>query len=330
MKLISYGLLLAMSATGAMPLSASGQSSPNDGAQCLVTLGTAGGPIAYAERSQPANLLLAGSQRILVDVGDGAVERLAALRLQPGAIDAVFISHLHMDHIGGLQGLIGLRWMTAAKPLTVYGPPGTRELVAGIISSMQPSVRAGLGEGPGRPTDGIVRVIELDGGSDVVIGDVRVRAVRNTHFVGEGDVAKPGPVSLSYRFDRNGSSIGYTGDTGESEAVAGLFRGVDVLVSEVIDLPRVMEMVRKNNPGSAQNAANLERHLGSHHLTPVQVGALAWKIGAGSVVLTHLSIVGPTADTEPTLLSGVRTAFTGPVTVARDLSRFCAGRPTPN
>jgi ribonuclease BN (tRNA processing enzyme) len=74
------------------------------------TLGTQGGPILNAKRSQPANLLVVDGKPWLVDCGDGALERLAAAGYDPLQVNTAFISHLHMDHIGGLQGLIGLRW----------------------------------------------------------------------------------------------------------------------------------------------------------------------------------------------------------------------------
>jgi ribonuclease BN (tRNA processing enzyme) len=92
------------------------------------TLGTQGGPILDAKRSQPANLLVVNGKPWLVDCGDGALERLAAAGYRPLQVKTVFISHLHMDHIGGLQGLIGLRWFGTGKHtlFTIYGPPGNR------------------------------------------------------------------------------------------------------------------------------------------------------------------------------------------------------------
>ena len=90
-----------------------------------VTLGTQAGPLPNAERSQPANLLVVNGRAWIVDCGDGAIERLAAAGFNPAQVDVVFISHLHLDHIGGLQALIGVRWFSLQpkKTLTVYGPP---------------------------------------------------------------------------------------------------------------------------------------------------------------------------------------------------------------
>lgn len=316
---------VATLAVAALALTSTAASAAESLAQgAFVTLGTAGGPVAYAERSQPANLLVAPTARFLVDAGDGVVERLAALGLQPRAIDAVFISHLHMDHIGGLQGLIGLRWMTATPiPLTIYGPPGTHELIDGIVASMKPSARAGFGFGKFQPPDHSVRVVILDDGSDVTVAGVRVRAVRNTHFAAESEGAVGEPASLTYRFDLPGRSVGYTGDTGESRAIVGLFAGVDLLISEVIDLPRVLEQVRRNDVNASPDyLQKLGQHLADHHLSPQQAGVLAKRVGAKTLVLTHLSVIGPTKANEATLLEGTRKGFDGVIAVAHDLDRF--------
>ena len=77
-----------------------------------VTLGTHGGPVPSAQRSQPANLLLEGDRAILVDAGDGAAGQLAKVGVPLPRLSAVFISHLHFDHTGGLPAIIGLRFQT--------------------------------------------------------------------------------------------------------------------------------------------------------------------------------------------------------------------------
>ncbi|MFT4075727.1 MAG: MBL fold metallo-hydrolase [Asticcacaulis sp.] len=288
------------------------------------TLGTAGGPVIRTDRSQPANLLTVGNDLWLVDCGDGCLERLSGAGAQPARVSAVFISHLHMDHIGGLQGLIGVRWMqNATGALTIYGPPGIEQVVEGIVQSLAPSTRIGFGEGGALPKD-TVTVVVLKGGSDLTVDGTRIRVVQNSHF--DTDVGKPadnGTQSLSYRFDRGGQGIGYTGDTGPSIAVTDLFKGSDLIVSEVIDLPGVVAKIE--GPASTtppQFRAGLIAHLKSQHLTPEEAGQMAAAAGARTLVLTHLSIIGKTDDLAPKLTSEAHNSFKGTVVVAHDLDTF--------
>ena len=291
-----------------------------------ITLGTAGGPAITAERSQPANLLIADKRTFLVDAGDGAAERIGQAGYNPNAIVAVFISHLHIDHVGGLQGLIGTRWfMSAPQPLTIYGPPGTDEMVAGILRSLEVQERIGYGFG-GRiwPVVRTVKVVIVKGGDVLTLGGLRVRAVENSHFYGaDGKPEANGSQSLSYRFDAGDFSIAYTGDTGPSNAVADLANKVDLLVSEVIDLEPLAAVI--DGPTSAIPPAArqaLISHLRDQHLSPEQVGELAQKSGARRVVLTHLSMLGKTSARASLLIAGVRKTYPGKVTVARDLDQF--------
>ncbi|MBK6672540.1 MAG: MBL fold metallo-hydrolase [Proteobacteria bacterium] len=288
------------------------------------TLGTAGGPIPTADRSEPANLLNAGGRLVLVDTGDGTVNQLARLGHMIGAVRDVFISHHHLDHTGGLAAVIGLRWMNQFPGLiTIHGPPGTREMVDGIVASMQPQARVGFGLGAAdRPPADSVRVVELRGGDSVTVGDIQVTAAANSHFDHDGPQPVSPPQSLSFRFDFGGRSITYTGDTGPSDEVAKLARRTDLLVSEVMDLDRLYaELQQRRRDASPETLRDLRRHLATHHLTGDDVGRLAAKAGAGRVLLTHFAIPsGPLAESAAALSKGVAGHFGGPVALARDLS----------
>ena len=292
------------------------------------TLGTTGGPLIVASRSQPSNLLSVNGQHWLIDCGDGCVERLAAAGYQPAGVDTLFLTHLHMDHIGGVLGLIGLRWMThAAKPLTIYGPPGTQQFVDGLIQSLQPSQRIGLGMRDHRGGQSVaktVKVVILKGGSDMTVNGVRIQAMRNSHFDNPpGHHVQNGSQSLSYRFDDKHYSIGFTGDTGPCIGLARFFNGVDLLVSEVIDLPAVVAVINSpHTPVPVKARHVMVEHLTNHHLTPQEAGKLAAAAHAKQLVFTHLVIVGPTASIAPKLIREAHTRFKGKVTVARDLDRF--------
>lgn len=297
-------------------------------AMTWTTLGTAGGPVVFAERSQPANLLSAGDRRWIVDCGDGCVERLAATGVTPAQVSVLLISHLHEDHVGGLGGFIGLRWMLAARTsLTIYGPPGIEAKVAGIIQSLAPAERIGLPSGAPSPAPlaAMIKVITLKDGADIVADGIRVRAVRNTHFDEGGVPVDNGTQSLSYRFDLGTEAIGFTGDTGPSAAVTRLFDGTGLIVSEAADLRSAATAI--NAPGSPvplAARAGLIRHIAEHHLAPEEAGTMATAAHARCLVLTHLSISVPTASAAPELIAAARTTFAGSVAVAHDLDRFVA------
>lgn len=290
-----------------------------------VTLGTAGGPVPTVDRSEPANLLIAGNERILVDTGDGAVGQLAKAGWDLGPVRHVFISHHHHDHTGGLAAVIGLRWMNNFPgQLTVYGPPGTREMVDGIVASLGPQGRIGFGLGKAPPPPSAsVNVVEIRAGEKLTLGELSVTSVANSHFDHAGPAEKDAPQSLSYRFELAGRSITYTGDTGPSEAVTKLAIGTDLLVSEVIDLDRLLADIRARRPDMPPAVAEgMRQHLSTHHLLPADVGKTAAAAGAKHLVMTHFAVPGLLAESEPAIRSAVAQGYAGPVDLARDLSSY--------
>jgi len=97
----------------------------------LFFAGTAGS-VPTARRGLPALLLRRGADRILFDCGEGTQRQL--LR-SVGLMDLtdVFITHFHADHWLGLPGLLKTFDLRAReRPLTIYGPPGLRQLLASV------------------------------------------------------------------------------------------------------------------------------------------------------------------------------------------------------
>ena len=64
-----------------------------------------------------------GVERLLFDCGDGCPQALPFADLR--AVDALFFSHLHMDHVAGFDAFFRATFDRTDRPNVVFGPPGT-------------------------------------------------------------------------------------------------------------------------------------------------------------------------------------------------------------
>jgi ribonuclease BN (tRNA processing enzyme) len=331
-------LVASALAAAALAACASAQTAPATGAPAtqgdrLVLLGTGGGPIARVSRSQPANLLVVGGKTYLIDIGEGAPRQIVRAGGRLNAVDVVFITHLHFDHTAGLMGFLALDWQDRRRaPVAVYGPPGTKALVADTLTAL------GSGEAIFAPQlPDLPPMRTLFSGSDLVVGDaaevyrdgvLRVTAVEDSHY---GTMHLPETPhgrdrAYSYRFDTGRSAIVFTGDTGPSRAVEQLAKGADVLVSEVIDLPALVVSIRRRGVLSEAAMAPLIAHMAEEHLTPENVGRLAAAAGVGRVILTHFA-TPPGIETfdRAAMLAEIRKHYAGPVDFGEDLATYDLG-----
>jgi ribonuclease Z len=91
----------------------------------LVFLGTSAA-VPSAERGSPALYVGHGRDRFLVDCGEGTQRQLMRARLGFRGLRHVLLTHLHLDHIGGLAGLIATRRLYGIKePLEIIGSSET-------------------------------------------------------------------------------------------------------------------------------------------------------------------------------------------------------------
>ena len=88
----------------------------------------------HAHRAASAHWLETSAGAILLDAGADAAHRAAEENLAWAELDAIWISHFHLDHIGGLPALLfGTKYARETqdrrKPLTLFGPRGVRKLI---------------------------------------------------------------------------------------------------------------------------------------------------------------------------------------------------------
>lgn len=100
----------------------------------LVVLGS-GTSVPHSERSSSAYWIETPGGRLLLDCGPTAAQRMADESLPWHELDAIWISHFHLDHVGGLAPFLfstkhAPQTQSRTKPLRIFGPPGLRKLIA--------------------------------------------------------------------------------------------------------------------------------------------------------------------------------------------------------
>ena len=131
----------------------------------ITLLGT-GNPIPDPNRAGPSTLVRAGSTNLLFDAGRGVLQRLLAAGVLPGFLHAVFLTHLHSDHLTDLNDVVTTRWAMSPVPVEtlVIGPPRTQEVVDGMMAMLGPDIEYRLAHHDDLTWRPQVRVVEqLDG-----------------------------------------------------------------------------------------------------------------------------------------------------------------------
>ena len=268
----------------------------------ITLLGT-GCPVVHTERYGPAQLVRHGGHAVLVDCGSGVTQRLLAAGLSGRELDAVLLTHLHSDHLVDLFQLILSSWHQGRdRPQRVFGPPGTRAYVDGLMALWRPELEQRIAHERRPSTAALeVEVTEIGPGEVFTLGELRAEAFEVDH--------RPVRHAFGFIFRTPEARLVLSGDTRACAAVVEAARGADLLVHEVFvhrELP-VVAGVR-----SAETVAN----VASYHTLSSEVGKVAAEAGVGCLALTHF--VPPGCDRKA-LLAEVVADFAGPVVLGEDL-----------
>lgn len=240
-----------------------------------------------AQRAPAALLLRRGGERLLFDCAEGTQRQL--LRSNVGLIELreIFLTHYHADHYLGLPGMLKTFALRGREvPITVYGPPGLRDLFEALRRIF------------GRLTY-TVELKELRPGDELIRDDYRLVTFEVAHGVsavgyaviedprpGRFDVQAADALSVPTGPERGalqrgesvtlrdgqtitpdkvlgaarpGRKVVIAGDGGPSEAVIEAARGADVLVHEATFCEDERDRARETAHSTALEAAGVAR-----------------------------------------------------------------------
>jgi ribonuclease BN (tRNA processing enzyme) len=194
-------------------------------------------------------LIEAGDVSVVLDAGSGLwkLDRYAPVD-RPVHL---FLSHFHLDHLFGLHTL---NKFSFSHVLSIYGQPGTRNVLTTLIN---PPFTVGLHELPFP-----VHIVEREEGDYTEPFAVSCRYLR--HSV----------PCMGFSFTIEGKKIAYCPDTGYCEGAVTLASGADLLIAECALRPGEESPEWPHlNP---ETAIRIAREAGSKRLALVHFDARAY------------------------------------------------------
>ena len=262
-----------------------------------VTLLGTGTPFPNAERFGSAVLVEVAAQKLLFDCGRGVVIRLTQAGVSPQAMDDLFLTHLHSDHVVGIPDLWLSGWFLGrSEPLPIWGPQGTSSMAEHLAQAFSFDIHIRQTAPDPLTAKGVeIDAKEVAQGETYNDGSTRVSA-----FLVDHGTVKP---AFGYRVDSGGHSVVISGDTKFCQNLIDFAKGADCLLH------------------AAWSA-------GWKNSTPPSKRSIASPEDAGrvfSMVKPKLAVVYHYKDEEG-LEDAVRKEYKGTFVIARDLMVINVGK----
>lgn len=268
----------------------------------LQVLGS-GGPVADDGRASSGYLLWHhGRARLLIDIGSGSLLRFAQAGASVDDLQAILITHAHVDHIGDLAGLIKNSYFSRrTAPLDLFGPDGS-ERFPGISAYMQslftgPEAAYRYLGGIADGSRGMFRIdtheIQRRSSAQTLIGSdgIQVSAVMVKHGI---------VPALGYVISVGDNKIAIPGDmNADNQAFVELAKDSDLVIMHLA-IP--------------QQAGRVASRL---HARPADIGRMAAAMQPKVLLLSHI-MQRAINDVDATL-AAVREHYVGPLGLASDL-----------
>jgi ribonuclease Z len=275
----------------------------------MVACGT-GMPSARRDQAATCWLVETGNgDKFLFDIGSGSMANIAALMIPYDFLDKVFLTHLHTDHWGDLDGLWAGGWTAGrTSSLKVWGPNGaTPEM--GTKYAMEHFLKTYNWDAQTRnfklnPTPGKIEVVEFDykGNNQVVYQENGV-TIRSWPAIHAGD----GPVSYSLEYADMKIVIG--GDTFPNKWYIKYATDADVAIHETFLTPTQLVELYNQSPRAALGVGT------QIHTAPPAFGKVMSTIKPRHAIGYHFF---NEEATRYAIYDGVRQTYDGPLSLAVD------------
>lgn len=185
----------------------------------LIVLGS-GSAVPHSERSSSAYWLETTRGTILLDFAASAIHRMAQENLDWAHLDSIWISHFHLDHLGGLAPfLFGTRnapqMQSRAEPLRIFGAKGLKKLVASFDEANNYKLFK-------QPFP--LEICEVEAGEEFEILPATLAVALKTPHTDES-------LAIHLRDERDKTLV-YSSDTGFTKTLGAFARNVDLFVLE--------------------------------------------------------------------------------------------------
>ena len=271
----------------------------------LTLLGT-GCPKVDHKRFGPSNLITSKQAKILIDCGSGVTQRLDEAKVSTADIDALFLTHLHSDHVVDLYQLIISSWHSyRIKPWKIFGPKGTKKFVTNIMKAWQDERNLRIKYESRSSTKAFKTTIkEFKNLRKIKIKDINIEYFEVDH--------RPVKYAYGFNFLYKRKKLTISGDTKPCENIMKYGQNADVLLHEVFIDGEIKEINKMRTKKTLHNVKK-------YHTSSSQVGKVAYITQSKKLILTHFV---PTRFNIPRLKKIVRKDFGKDPVIGKDLLKI--------
>lgn len=253
-----------------------------------------------------SSLLVMDGKSIVVDCGIGVTQSIVKSGTALLDIDAIFITHLHSDHVLELGGLLHTIWTSGLRrPIEVYGPKGIEAYIDGFLKSMSFDNAIRIEDEGRTPLEDLILLRVYGEGRVTILKNIMVDALKVRH--------PPVDECYALSFDNEQTRIVFSADTAFFEPLAAFAKGADMLVHEAMLLQGVENLLQRT-----PNATRLREHLMASHSTVEEACEIATMAYAKHLILNHLIPADDPDITSDDFLREAQKHFKEKITIGHD------------